>query len=954
MMKKSFCVFVFIAFLHVFVSAQPEQTAKRILILHSFHREYNWTEHLHQGIVGTLEQDRNTAEIATEYLDWIRVPDPALLEVKINELIIKYADRQPDIIITSDLKALESAIHIRRELNSSCPIVFTGVSADNFAAIEQVQPLTGVYYDPDIEGTLKIARNIQKNARRLILIHDMSPPCMTLARRAQETVSIMREAMTVAHANIANPDTVRSLVSQATSRDIILVTLQDRCNFAKGSPYDILLQDIYRISPVPVWILSSFQLGSGAMGGSLITPGETGKTAATLALRILDGHSMGTEPPLEGVGRQAIFDYHTLKRFRINQAMIPLDASFIHSEQSFIFRYQNELIFATISFVLMLVFMDILFLSFRRERKLSRHLASQNTEIRNLNEHLTRSAAELAKNEELYRLAATGSNDAIWSWSREHNEIEVSDRWEEITGYEYKKLGPKEFEGLVHQDDFGEYRKVLERHLHKQTDKFSQEIRIKTASGYWKWVYIRGKGVWDEQGNLQRLAGSITDIDERRQKETVIENLAYRDQLTMLPNRTSAVEKVRLLEEATTSDSAIGRAALILLDIDNFKYVNDTYGHRTGDKILIRFARYLKSYSSDRVFVFRFGGDEFCLFTENMEREEIEDMLERILKLLGGRLEIDGKFHYLTISAGVAMRPEHGLLFDDLLQHADAALHQAKQTGKTRSVFFDAAIKTKLNLRMDLDVGLRSAIENGELFVQYQPQINLKTHRMEGMEALVRWDSPGKGRVSPAEFIPIAEESGQIRKIGFFVLQNAARLLKRAHRLGLPHFTVSVNVSVKQLLDPQFVDDIVSLSQTEDINPSHVHLEITESFLIEALELMVEKLNKLRQAGFSISLDDFGKGYSSLSYLKALPVDTIKIDKLFIDDITQDPASARLVKTIINLSHELGHTVVAEGVEDKLQVDYLSEIQCDYIQGYYYSKPLDETDILDKLEQIFQ
>jgi EAL domain-containing protein (putative c-di-GMP-specific phosphodiesterase class I) len=317
-------------------------------------------------------------------------------------------------------------------------------------------------------------------------------------------------------------------------------------------------------------------------------------------------------------------------------------------------------------------------------------------------------------------------------------------------------------------------------------------------------------------------------------------------------------------------------------------------------------------------------------------------------------MEIDGRYHYLTASAGIALYPDHASTLGELFQKADAALHRAKTNGKTRFFIFNSAIQQELVERMEMASCLRTAIENGEIFIAYQPQIDLREKKVSGFEALARWNSPRLGTVPPDVFIPIAEEAWMIDSIGLFIFEGVAKFIKRAESIGFTNFSVSVNVSVRQLGDTDFIHRVMRILKTMEVDPGRIAIEITESFMINDLDPVIELLSDLRKEGFILSLDDFGKGYSSLSYLRNLPLDYIKIDKCFIDDIISGESIVPLARNIIELSHQLGLKVVAEGVEVKEQLDYLRNYECDYIQGYYYSRPGTEEAALEKLNLSFQ
>ncbi len=438
---------------------------------------------------------------------------------------------------------------------------------------------------------------------------------------------------------------------------------------------------------------------------------------------------------------------------------------------------------------------------------------------------------------------------------------------------------------------------------------------------------------------------SIVSILYKRTK-----HIAFYDQLTGLSNKMTVFktgDKLLALNERPHT------AGLLYIDIDNFKYLNDTFGHEFGDKVLIKLAATLREKIGKDVRVAHFGGDEFLVFVLNSSHNEITAYTENLLALLGEKMIIDGRELFLTFSAGLALYPDHALQFSELIQNADTAMHRAKLSGKTQFILYDETMYQALRQRMEIENDLRLAIENGELFVMYQPQINLQTGRLDGLEALVRWNHPHKGLISPNEFIPIAEGTGQIEKIGLFVFTSAVRFIKRAEMTGHLQFSVSINVSVKQMHGKKFVSQLIGICVAEGVSPERITIEVTESVLMEADEEIKDKLTRLREAGFHIALDDFGTGYSSLTYLRYLPVNSIKMDKSFIDDMFADERSRILTSSIIQICHDLGLQIVAEGVEISEQMIFLQEKHCDLIQGYYFSKPVKADDVLEQLERLF-
>lgn len=450
-------------------------------------------------------------------------------------------------------------------------------------------------------------------------------------------------------------------------------------------------------------------------------------------------------------------------------------------------------------------------------------------------------------------------------------------------------------------------------------------------------------------GDKTFFTGIGLDIANRKQSERIAEQLACYDMLTGLPNRTKAFNIVD--DHIKNHKDPDHKDALLYIDIDNFKYINDTFGHLYGDQILKEVAEKLKTLIDKRIQVARFGGDEFIVFILDSDYGEVKSVAKTIMSLLDQNIELQGKSNYISVSIGIAIYPDHASSYEELMQYADTAMCKAKSVGKDRYEFFNTSLHEKLLERVLLESQLRLAITNQELLLHYQPQVDLDNGKIIGFEALVRWMSPEYGLISPLMFIPLAEETGLIIDIGDFVLRSSAIFAKKLQELGYKDLTISVNISVKQMNEKRFVEKILAIVNEFEINPSSIILEITESVLIESFDPIKEKLIRLRKEGFHISLDDFGTGYSSLTYLKLLPIDSLKIDKTFIDDIMTNHMSKGLTNSIIQIAHQLGLSVVAEGVEYEEQYQYLGNNQCDSVQGYYFSKPLPENQVLPLLQE---
>jgi diguanylate cyclase (GGDEF)-like protein len=425
--------------------------------------------------------------------------------------------------------------------------------------------------------------------------------------------------------------------------------------------------------------------------------------------------------------------------------------------------------------------------------------------------------------------------------------------------------------------------------------------------------------------NQQRLAES----------EEMLQHLAYHDPLTGLPNRLALFE----LAGKELLEAGEARAALLFVDIDNFKYVNDTMGHAFGDRLIQHAGQRLEEIIGERGGIYRFGGDEFIVLLA-MSREEADGAAAEILSAFKETVDVDGSLLRISMSIGMSVYPEHGKDIGELLKYADIAMFQAKSAGKGSYVVFESKLTDSFSERMRIENRLYAAMENNEFHLVYQPQVDPAGKRVTGLEALVRWNSPELGQVSPVRFIKVAEDTHFIIPLGAWILEEACRYLRTLHDKGFPEMTMSVNISMPQLLQTDFYELVLDTLASSGLSPGDLELELTETVLLKSYDHVLPKLAALRGIQVKIALDDFGTGYSSLSYLTHLPISTLKIDKSFIDLLSTDHPQGSLVEEIIRIGRRMNLTVVAEGVETQYQLDRLTEKGCDRIQGYFFSRPL--------------
>ncbi len=440
----------------------------------------------------------------------------------------------------------------------------------------------------------------------------------------------------------------------------------------------------------------------------------------------------------------------------------------------------------------------------------------------------------------------------------------------------------------------------------------------------------------------EEIACFVVDLSQNKQTQEKLNHLAYHDALTDLPNQ--VLFKDRLKQAIALSHRSDQIQAVMLLNVDRFKTINDSLGYMAGDRLLQSVAQRLTSCVRESDTVARFGGDEFALLLTQIPRAQDAANVARAIKnALDQAFLFDDQEIFVSSSIGISLYPNDGRDTAGLLKTAGVALDRAKVQGGNSYQFYTAGGTTRALRQLVLESNLRSGVERSEFFVQYQPQVAIKDFHLVGMEALVRWQHPSLGLLAPGEFITLAEESGIIIQLGDWILRNACAQNKAWQDAGLTPMCLSVNFSARQFQQPTFIADINQILKDTNLDPRWLELELTESSIMKDPEEAIEKLHELKLMGIKVAIDDFGTGYSSLNYLKRFPIDTLKIDKSFVSDVCKDPHDTSIVRAIINLGHALDLTVIAEGVETKEQLQYLSALECDVVQGFLFSKALSVT-----------
>jgi diguanylate cyclase (GGDEF)-like protein/PAS domain S-box-containing protein len=567
-------------------------------------------------------------------------------------------------------------------------------------------------------------------------------------------------------------------------------------------------------------------------------------------------------------------------------------------------------------------------------------LLSNAVELAQLHEELQ----QVRQSEERYALAAQGANDGVWDWDLQADRVFFSHRWKAMLGYPLDAFGdhPDDWFSRIHPDDIHWVKREITAHLDKQVAQFECQHRILHQDGEYRWVLSRGSAIWDDAGRAIRMAGFQTDITAWKQAEEKLVYEALHDTLTGLPNRIFLMERLRqALQLADRNKDYL--FAVLFIDLDRFKVINDSLGHMIGDQLLIAISRRLSNCLRPSDTIARLGGDEFVILLADVkDRDSATRIADRIQEELLLPFSLDGHEVFSAASIGIAFstvgydRPE------DLLRDADIAMYRAKAHGRARYAIFHPGMHSKAVALLQIETDLRRAIDRQELQLHYQPIVSLRTRQITGFEALVRWAHPQRGMVPPAEFVPVAEETGLITPMGWWVLQESCRQMQQWHeRFPNPQpLTVNVNLSSKQF-SPHLVEQISQILAETQLPPQFLKLEITESILMENAESAVSTLSQLKKLGTLLAIDDFGTGYSSLNYLHRFPIDTLKVDRSFISKVDVDGEQLAIARTIITLAWNLGMEVVAEGVETMKQLAQLRSLQCDYAQGFLFSSPLD-------------
>lgn len=561
-------------------------------------------------------------------------------------------------------------------------------------------------------------------------------------------------------------------------------------------------------------------------------------------------------------------------------------------------------------------------------------------------EQTKRHVAELQESQARFRSAFNYAAIGMALVDEDGNWLDVNRSLCEITGYSERELLESNFQAITHPDDISGVTVQFNQVLDGRLPATHIEKRLLHKRGYNVWVHWSISRAGDNESQKTGLIFQLQDITDRKHAEEQLLYDAFHDGLTGLPNRALFLDHLKLAIERNKRNES-RRFAVLFLDFDRFKIINDSLGHMIGDQLLIVFTRRLESCLRPGDTIARLGGDEFTVLLDDISHpDEAVEIANRIQQSLENPFKLGRHEVFTTVSIGITNSELGYENADDMMRDADTAMYRAKARGTSCQEVFHTAMHAQALNRLQIETDLRHAIDRNELFVQYQPILELSTGRLSGFEALLRWRHPEQGLISPAAFIPVAEETGLIIQIGSWVLREACRQM-REWQLKYPEsfpLQMSINLSGRQFMQPNLIDQIKTTLRLSELDPKYLKFEITESVVMENVEATIAVLKQIRALGIELSVDDFGTGYSSLSYLHRFPVSTLKVDRSFVMNMTSNSDNKEIVRTIVTLAHTLGMDIVAEGVETEEQLSDLLALKCKYGQGYLFSKPVDTED----------
>lgn len=928
-------------------------TVKRVLFISSYNENFLSVPDQINGIREIF--DPLNIQLDIEYMDTIRFETKENIRLFYDLIKYKTEYLKPyDAVIVGDDSALQFAMDYQEDLFKNLPIVFLGVNDYDRAERAGANPyITGIVEEMFLKDNIGFGLKINPDAKRVVAVVDDT---MTgkgdkvqfyknegiFKQLSFEDINVSKYSFQELESVFENigDDTILLYLSMYTDKNGDTLTIPEAA--------DILREH----TQVPILRAEVGGVGQGILGGKMVSYLESGKLAAHMLLEVFGGTPIESLSIVTDSPYVYTFDYELLHEYQIDMSLIPEGAVLINKKTSFYEEHQQLVFHIILVLLLFIVIVIILSIDNIKRRRMEKDLQASHEELTQTFEELTASEEELRAQYDIiqehteeietlnqkYSVAIESTDSAVWEYNICTGKMQISKKFIHdinISLNEQEDIN-KVFELLLAEEEKQKLIEEFNLYMDGKKEEINANLVIIDENQAKRWVLVRGKGIKDINNEIKLIHGIILDISKMKEQEEYIEYLAIHDYLTNLPNRLHFMNRLR---EALALQK---KGAVLLLDLDNFKSINDMLGHFYGDKMLQEIAYRLLDITDEKLFVSRFGGDEFLiLIRDEFKRENIEAYVHKIIELFHEPIILNDRENYINFSIGISRFPADSDNIDQLMMNADTAMYCVKRDGKNSYMFYNYHMLDDLRDKSEIEMILRNTLKEEGFALYYQPQVNVASGEVVGFEALLRIKNY---RLSPAKFIAVAEESGQIQEIGRWVTAEAIRQIADWKKKGYALKPVAINFSSKQINDSGYINFLEDTLYQYGIDSSCLEIEITESILIEKTGTTIDFLNRLKSIGIRIAMDDFGTGYSSLNYLTFIPVDKIKLDKslcekfLSLDNIG-------VMNSLIALVHSLELVITAEGIEDMEQFNRLKSGGCDYIQGYLFSKPLEKEEI---------
>ncbi len=897
-------------------AAVPSARTAQVLLLLSYEPVFPAAD----NIVSTMRRElnnnpHNDITLHVEYMDSDLQAGDAYLHAYAQLLRAKQQQGERyDLVVAAGDGALKLLVTAGREVLGQVPVVFLGVNDSQL--IRNAQNLggfTGIYDALPVYEFMALMRYLYPGFEQLHVINDGLPRSGQRLLQLQQAADSLKQKLVVhSLATLSWQQLADELAGLDGEPLLLLSAYQDVEKAIK--PLHKSNRFLSAHSGSPLWSLSPFGIGDGLLGGVVTDLQLSTERAAAMALRILDGENPD----------RIIIDWHPeiLTLVDAEQAInmgfeaddFPQKTIFMNQPPGFWQSYRN-LFLLLLSVTVFFTSIGLFIWSEIRRRKFSDQQLDERTElIKNILDSIP---------------------DIIFYKDRNGVYVFCNKQFVNLMGK--NPVGYTDFD--VFDQETAEFFRAKDKEAVARKHMNVNEEWVHSVDGSVMLLETQKTPIYDKRGRCIGVFGLSRDITELKKAQQNLEHIAHHDVLTGLPNRLSLNKK---LEYALNMARRGGELlAVIFLDLDRFKDINDTIGHDIGDLLLKDVAHRLHNNVRDSDICARLGGDEFVVILSRIDDEErIQEKCDRLLQVISRPYSLQGHLLSVFASAGISIYPQHGNSVDELIRNADAALHKAKELGRNRSCYYQRELTDSIHSRMSLEQDLRSALEQHSFTLYYQPQFRVGDSIPKRVEALLRWPHPVRGLISPHDFIPLAETSGMIVELGYWVLRSACQQFLFWRQQGLKLEKISVNVSPIQI-NSSFASTVADILQHLDFDPRWLELEVTESLMMSGTTEVSQQISELRAMGVDFAIDDFGTGYSSLSKIKSMPVTVLKIDQSFVRDINDDINDYEIARAIVLMAKSLGLIVVAEGVETKEQEGTLHRLGCEWVQGYYYAMPMD-------------